>query len=578
VDTRGTNYTYTAAGRLATRAWARTASGSLNRVTTTYSYALGLLTLTDYSDTTPDVAITYDGYGRQSSVTQTNQSQITYSYNPTTLVLASELVKYDLDHNGSYEFIRTLDRSRDPLLRDSGYSLKTGNSTVETSSAYSYSATDGRISQISNPQISNQIFSYGYLANSNLPATVTGPIHTVTNVWEPNRDVLDLKQNKVGSTVISNYDYAVNAIGQRTGVTTSGTAFLALPSWAWSYDAHGQVIAADSSVNTSDRAYEYDTIGNRQKSANSLTLPVANNYATKGTNAYSSVQLPGTAAALIPTYDFDGNATAYPLPNAPAVNSTLAWDAENRLISTTVGTATTTYQYDAQSRRIAKIAGNTTTSAATLYLYDAWNCIADYERGTGVSPVLTLKKTRLCGPDLSGTMQGAGGVGGLLLITDHSALLTSHSPTYDGNGNISEYLTATGTTAAHFEYDPFGNTVVNTDTNNLFSYRFSTKPRDQETGLYYYGYRYYDPMTGRWPSRDPIVEKGGMNLYGFVENEGINRVDTLGLESFSDAAEKEAKKYARLKERGGSILKLELLKIINGLNGKWSGLTHYEQR
>jgi RHS repeat-associated protein len=226
--------------------------------------------------------------------------------------------------------------------------------------------------------------------------------------------------------------------------------------------------------------------------------------------------------------------TSGPLPTVPNANSTLTWDAENRLISTTVAGTATTYKYDAQSRRIAKIAGTTTTSAATLYLYDAWNCIAEYERGTGVSPVLILKKTRLWGTDLSGSMQGAGGVGGLLLITDHSTPITSHYPTYDGNGNISEYLTATGTTAAHFEYDPFGNTVVNTDTANLFTYRFSTKPRDQETGLYYYGYRYYDPMTGRWLSRDPIEEKGGENLYGFVGCDGVNEWDFLGLTKVED--------------------------------------------
>ncbi len=92
-----------------------------------------------------------------------------------------------------------------------------------------------------------------------------------TTKYEPTRDVLDLKQNKVGSTRISGHDCAVNAIGQHTGVTTSGAAFPAVPSWALSYNALGQVIAADSSANTSDRAYEYDTIGNRQKSANRLT-------------------------------------------------------------------------------------------------------------------------------------------------------------------------------------------------------------------------------------------------------------------------------------------------------------------
>jgi hypothetical protein len=47
----------------------------------------------------------------------------------------------------------------------------------------------------------------------------------------------------------------------------------------------------------------------------------------------------------------------------------------------------------------------------------------------------------------------------------------------------------------------------------------------------YYGYRYYDPVTGRWPSRDPIEENGGINLYGFVGNNGVNNADYLGMEA-----------------------------------------------
>lgn len=48
-------------------------------------------------------------------------------------------------------------------------------------------------------------------------------------------------------------------------------------------------------------------------------------------------------------------------------------------------------------------------------------------------------------------------------------------------------------------------------------------------GVYLYGYRWYDPLTGRWPSRDPIGELGGRNLYGFVTNEPINGIDLRGL-------------------------------------------------
>jgi len=49
-------------------------------------------------------------------------------------------------------------------------------------------------------------------------------------------------------------------------------------------------------------------------------------------------------------------------------------------------------------------------------------------------------------------------------------------------------------------------------------------------GVTDYGYRYFDPNTGRWPSRDPIEEWGGVNLYGFVGNDGMNMVDLFGLE------------------------------------------------
>jgi RHS repeat-associated protein len=68
-----------------------------------------------------------------------------------------------------------------------------------------------------------------------------------------------------------------------------------------------------------------------------------------------------------------------------------------------------------------------------------------------------------------------------------------------------------------------------------FSNLQSGEPPSKKTGVTYYGYRYYDPVTGRWPSRDPIGERGGINLYGFVENSSTNKHDLLGLEApYSD--------------------------------------------
>jgi RHS repeat-associated protein len=60
-------------------------------------------------------------------------------------------------------------------------------------------------------------------------------------------------------------------------------------------------------------------------------------------------------------------------------------------------------------------------------------------------------------------------------------------------------------------------------------FRFSTKRYDEDTGLSYYGYRFYSASLGRWITRDPLGEAGGINLYGFVGNNAISGIDPHGL-------------------------------------------------
>ena len=87
----------------------------------------------------------------------------------------------------------------------------------------------------------------------------------------------------------------------------------------------------------------------------------------------------------------------------------------------------------------------------------------------------------------------------------------------------------TGAISALYEYDPFGGVLRATGpVAKINPLRFSTKYQDDETGLDYYGYRYYHPDTGRWLSRDPVGEAGGPNLYGFVNNSSIGSFDYLG--------------------------------------------------
>jgi RHS repeat-associated protein len=60
-------------------------------------------------------------------------------------------------------------------------------------------------------------------------------------------------------------------------------------------------------------------------------------------------------------------------------------------------------------------------------------------------------------------------------------------------------------------------------------YRFSSKEWDGNLGLYYYLYRFYDPYLQRWLNQDPIGERGGNNLYQYIQNDPVNYFDAFGL-------------------------------------------------
>jgi type VI secretion system secreted protein VgrG len=88
-------------------------------------------------------------------------------------------------------------------------------------------------------------------------------------------------------------------------------------------------------------------------------------------------------------------------------------------------------------------------------------------------------------------------------------------------------LDASQNVVASYEYDEFG---VETGNYTLDQpYRFSTKRYYDGIGLSYYGYRFYEAAIGRWLTRDPIGISGGLNLYGAMDNNAVNVIDTFGL-------------------------------------------------
>ena len=102
--------------------------------------------------------------------------------------------------------------------------------------------------------------------------------------------------------------------------------------------------------------------------------------------------------------------------------------------------------------------------------------------------------------------------------------------THDGNKNVSEVVEENGDIAAHYEYAPFGAETIQSgysSADNLW--RFSSEYAEDDTATVYYNYRHYAPIAGRWLSRDPIQEDGGVGLYIMSGEDLINSIDYIGL-------------------------------------------------
>ncbi|MBX7206870.1 MAG: RHS repeat-associated core domain-containing protein [Verrucomicrobiaceae bacterium] len=225
---------------------------------------------------------------------------------------------------------------------------------------------------------------------------------------------------------------------------------------------------------------------------------------------------------------------------------TYEWDAENQLKAqeekaltyyTGAGAASPPvrkrleFTHDARHRRIQKVVksfSSATQTFATIsdtrFVWDGWNMIAELDALNSMRAI----RTYIWGPDLSGTLQGAGGVGGLLALTHQG---TTYQVCSDANGNVSALCQiSSGKVVARYDYDPFGNRITDTGPGvEICPFAFSTKYRDEETGHVYFGRRHLRTIDGRWLNLDPIAERGGLNLYGMVHNDPVNRWDMLGL-------------------------------------------------
>ncbi len=264
------------------------------------------------------------------------------------------------------------------------------------------------------------------------------------------------------------------------------------------------------------------------------TMSVATNVAVNGTNAahygdatFAATNMPLTTAYTAIASDSYGRRATNTVTVSIATNTTFqydgngnltydglrsfAYDDENQLIQVLVSNQwKSAFSYDGRMRRrirqeYAWQNGGWVPTNVVYYVYDG-NLVIQ-ERNINYLPTTTYTR----GLDLSGSLQGAGGIGGLLSMTLNTELgpSSSNSMYYhsDGNGNVTMLINPSQAIVAKYLYDAFGNILSKSgllaDAN---LYRFSSKEAHPISGLVYYLYRYYDPNLQRWSNRDPLCD------------------------------------------------------------------------
>lgn len=295
--------------------------------------------------------------------------------------------------------------------------------------------------------------------------------------------------------VLADYAYELNAAGDLIRETRNGETY------AYTYDDRAQLVEVDRSSGA-DESYNYDANGNRESSS-----VHGNGYVTGDNNRLKSDG--------VYTYDYDnqGNLIRRTEVATGAVRE-FTWDHRDRLVGITDAASNgsmiheITYTYDALDRRLSEtINGETTyfvSDGQTLWaeINAANEVIARYLPGAEVDELLARDQAE---------------EGTAWYLTDR---LNTVRNVVDAVGNLINEI----------EYDSFGRKLSETNPEAGDRFGFTGREYDEDTGLYYYRARYYDPELGRFISPDPIgFEAEDSNLYRYVGNAPVNATDPSGL-------------------------------------------------
>ena len=395
--------------------------------------------------------------------------------------------------------------------------LKNSGNAVLDSESYGYNQGNQRLAETNT---AGDFRNYTYDNIGELTTALGKEAGGVTNRWQEQfgyaYDAAGNLNQRTNNALIQTFN--VNSLNELTTTTNSGrltvTGTTTSPATNVTVNTSNAVLYADTTFASTNQPW---VNGN-----NTFTAIAKDAYGRVNTNSVTVMQ-----ATNIFAYDYNGNLLS-------DGRRGFDYDDENQLIRVTVTNSwKSEFTYDGKLRRriLKEFTWNGSSWTQTNevhYIYDG-NVVVQ-ERDANNLPKVTYTR----GNDLGGTLQGAGGIGGLLARSDNTQLIIGSSSAHayyhsDGNGNVTMLINNLQLMVAKYLYDPFGNMLsMSGPLASANTYRFSSKEWNDNTGLYYYLYRFYDPNLQRWLNRDPIQEAGGLNFYEYAGNNPIDAIDPLG--------------------------------------------------
>jgi RHS repeat-associated protein len=486
-DARGitTTYVYDQLNRVTTRSYSDGVTPAVNYYYDTLTNGKGRLTSVSSSISTTSYG-QYDAMGRVKQSTQTIDGQ-TYTFSNYNYNLAGGLT------SETYPSGRVVTTAYDNAGRISGITGQMGTTTTPYASQFTYGA-HGAVTTL---QLGNGLWEHTVFNSRLQPLTIAlGAVQTINNPQDYNRFRIDYSYGTTNNN--GNVQY------QTISVPDANGNYIAQMTQSYGYDALNRLQSMTETGGLS-QTFDYDRYGNRiitggfvqdtTHTPHHLTQsdPTISDWYDQNTNKLKTVN-----------YDSAGNI----IKDTAGTNSgnTFDYDAENKQIRYDGGSVAggTDYKYDGDGKRVKKVVG--TGQATTIFVYDVMGqMVAEYA---------------------TTTPSGNGGTSYL---------------TADSLGTPRVITDASGNVKARHDYLPFGEEVsagVGGRTTGQgyvvdnVAQKFGGKIQDSETGLDYFGVRYYGSTLGRFISVDPgpfvPADPQSWNRYGYVQNNPLKFIDPDG--------------------------------------------------